>query len=132
MGKRGPKPLPTAMKLLTANPGKTFDSREPQVAPAAPECPDHLSPEAKREWHRLASQLVNHGPVVRSPSGFPCQNPWLPIANKALTLMRGFASELGLSPSSRSTIRVSASAMPADDFEEYKLNSSPMVGEESA
>jgi len=60
------------------------------------------------------AELAKHGPVVKSPSGYPIQNPWLAIANKAMEQMLKWGQELGLSPSSRSRIKTTAPAKPAE------------------
>jgi P27 family predicted phage terminase small subunit len=43
--------------------------------------------------------------MVRSPSGYPIQNPMLAIANKAQEQCLKILAEFGLTPSSRSRIR---------------------------
>ncbi len=55
---RGRKPIPTALKLVSGNPGKRpLNKREPRPAHSIPTCPAHLSPSAKAEWKRLARQM---------------------------------------------------------------------------
>ena len=58
-------------------------------------------------------ELAKTGPVVKSPSGYPIQNPWLAIANKAMEQMLKWGQELGLSPSSRTRIKTQPAAQPA-------------------
>jgi P27 family predicted phage terminase small subunit len=59
MGRRGPPPQPTAMKLIRGNPGKRkLNKNEPQPAVAMPHCPDYLDVTARNEWDRLAPILV--------------------------------------------------------------------------
>ena len=50
-------------------------------------------------------ELAKSGPVVKSPSGYPIQNPWLAILNKALEQILRFGQELGLSPASRTRVK---------------------------
>lgn len=60
MGRRGPSPKPTALRILQGNPGKTkLNSAEPQppVAPEALSPPAWLVPEAKEAWTRLRPDL---------------------------------------------------------------------------
>jgi P27 family predicted phage terminase small subunit len=57
-------------------------------------------------------ELSTHGPVVKSPSGYPIQNPWLAIANKAMEQMLRWGAELGLSPASRTRIKAAPPAKP--------------------
>ena len=55
----GRKRTPTAIKLLTGNPGKRrLNEREPVVQPGLPRAPLHLTPEAKREWRRMGNRLL--------------------------------------------------------------------------
>lgn len=58
MGRRGPPPKPTALKLLAGNPGKKpLNRREPKPRAGTPHCPAWLSPAARKVWHRLAREL---------------------------------------------------------------------------
>jgi phage terminase small subunit len=43
--------------------------------------------------------------MIKTPSGYVQQNPWLPVANKQLELMGRFMAELGITPASRSRVR---------------------------
>lgn len=64
MGKRGPQPKPTALKILEGNPGKRRLNEAEPVPPPAVKVrtpPRRLLPEAKREWKRLAQALVEMG-----------------------------------------------------------------------
>jgi P27 family predicted phage terminase small subunit len=56
---KGRKPKPTRMKELLGNPGKRrLNAAEPQYASGEPQCPAHLSKEAKAEWRRVAPDLA--------------------------------------------------------------------------
>ena len=58
MGRRGPPPKPTALKLLNGNAGKKpLNTREPQPTIGTPHCPEWLSDEARKVWKRLVPQL---------------------------------------------------------------------------
>ena len=58
----GSKPKPTAIKILEGNPGKRLlNLNEPKPLQIAPECPDWLLDEAKKEWNRLAPELERLG-----------------------------------------------------------------------
>lgn len=62
MGKRGPAPLPTAVKRLRGNPGKrTLSNGEPRPATAdrTPGAPRWLSEEGRKAWRKIAPIL--HG-----------------------------------------------------------------------
>ena len=71
------------------------------------------------------AELAKHGPVVKSPSGYPIQNPWLAIANKALEQMMKIGIELGLTPASRSRIKAARLAKPTASggtiFQDYRV-----------
>lgn len=64
MGKRGPKPTPTVLKLLRGNPGKrAVNTREPKpaVSKRLPQPPSHLGKLAKQEWRRIVPELHRLG-----------------------------------------------------------------------
>ena len=62
MGRRGPPPKPTRLKLLTGNPGKRpINSREPQPLKVAPRCPQWLTAEARKVWRRMVPLLRGMG-----------------------------------------------------------------------
>jgi len=58
-------------------------------------------------WVAAEEQIAAQGLVIISPkSGYPVQNPYVGIANTSLDIMRKFATEFGMTPSSRSRISV--------------------------
>lgn len=58
----GRKPKPTALKLVTGNPGKrALPKKEAIVAPAEPTPPAFLCDDAKVEWGRVVSILFGAG-----------------------------------------------------------------------
>lgn len=63
MGKRGPAPAPTALKLLQGTRKSRIAQREPQApkGPRAPACPAWLDPEAKKVWRALAPEMHRKG-----------------------------------------------------------------------
>lgn len=64
MGKRGPKPKPTALRRLEGNPSRRpFPANEamPELAPPGAAPPAHLSAKAKAEWRKLYGPLRNCG-----------------------------------------------------------------------
>ena len=135
---RGRKPKPTALKIAEGNPGKRrINHAEPKPPRSLPDCPAHLSAEAKAEWRRLAKSLNVIGlltqvdrttmagycqcygrwveaelklaetpAILRMPSGYIQQSPWLTIAHKQLELMAKYMVELGLTPASRSRLAI--------------------------
>lgn len=62
--------------------------------------------EAWARWCEAERQIQKFGLVVKSPSGYPMQNPYVGIANTALDQMRKFLVEFGMTPSSRSRLSV--------------------------
>ncbi|MCH7872906.1 MAG: phage terminase small subunit P27 family [Planctomycetes bacterium] len=73
-------------------------------------------------WARAAEaerEIAKTAAVVKSPSGFPIQNPWLSIAAKASTLMLKFAAELGITPSSRTRVSAVSQSEAASRLEKF-------------
>jgi P27 family predicted phage terminase small subunit len=133
---RGPKPLPTRLKIVRGTLRRDrANPREPDVRVEIPQCPGELSPVAKREWRRIAPQLATlgllaridraalalycesyarwidavtsmqrYGVVIKSPSGYPIQSPYVAIANKAGEQVRMMLSEFGMTPASRTRV----------------------------
>lgn len=73
------------------------------------------------EWDRyLEARGKAHPRVVASPSGYAMPNPWLSIQTKALTGCLKLWAELGLTPSSRSRVKMSTDGGGvADEFSEF-------------
>lgn len=148
---RGRRPVPAEIHAVRGNPGKRGRPKGSTKLPAGmPECPEHLSESAKREWFRIAPDLhaagvltrldraalagycaafarwheaedqlaASGGLVVKAPSGYPMQNPYLAISNRALEDIRKFAAEFGMTPASRTRVRPDDTPPddPADDF----------------
>src|SRR3990167_8908338 len=62
MGRRGPAPKPSRLRVIEGNPGKRpLQKNEPRPRPVRPTRPEWLSAEAKREWSRLAGELERLG-----------------------------------------------------------------------
>jgi P27 family predicted phage terminase small subunit len=57
--------------------------------------------------------------VVKSPSGYAMPNPWLSIQTKALAACLKLWPELGLTPSSRSRVKVDGPGPGGDAFSEF-------------
>ena len=58
MGKRGPTPKPTILKIIDGNPGKRpLNMNEPQPTKESPTCPAWMPNEAKKEWKRVVPEL---------------------------------------------------------------------------
>ena len=63
-------------------------------------------------WAESMEQIQKYGTMVKSPTGFPMQSPYLAIANRQAEIMMRIASEFGFTPASRSRI----SAPPPDQL----------------
>lgn len=66
MGRGGNNRLPTNLKVLkgTARPCRE-NKAEPTMPAGAPECPEHLDDEARREWFRVVPSLVGANVLTR-------------------------------------------------------------------
>lgn len=136
MGRRGPAPTPTALRVLRGNPsGKRINHDEPSPPPIAPDdvlarCPKWLTGDAKALWERIAPGAIVTGllTVVDLPAFEAlCQsyarwrqferltgkNLELAIAKgyrsasvKERQLMMQFGARFGFDPSSRSNVRL--------------------------
>ena len=61
----GPKPKPTALKVLQGNPGhQTLPKNEPQPRPITPEIPEYLGEAGKRRWNELIPELEYMGTLT--------------------------------------------------------------------
>ena len=66
MGKRGPSPKPTRLRVLEGNPGKrALNEREPEPPAGLPCCPKELDRAARAEWRRVGSVLEEMGVVTQ-------------------------------------------------------------------
>ena len=64
---RGPKPMPTHLKLVTGNRGRRrLPENEPDVSSECPEPPAHLVGPALDEWHNHASTLHSVGILTKT------------------------------------------------------------------
>jgi P27 family predicted phage terminase small subunit len=61
MGKRGPRPKPTALKVLEGRGSRRELDREPRPTPLAPDPPAFLEGRALEVWHELAPELERMG-----------------------------------------------------------------------
>jgi hypothetical protein len=70
-------------------------------------------------WVEAEEKLRETPTMVRTPSGYVQQNPWLPVANKQLEIMSRYMAELGLTPASRSRVKALSDAAPAHEPIQY-------------
>lgn len=55
-------------------------------------------------WAEAIEAIQKYGTMVKSPSGYPIQSPYVSIANRQAEIMMRIASEFGFTPASRSRI----------------------------
>lgn len=55
-------------------------------------------------WAEATEAIGKHGVMIKSPTGFPIQSPYLSIANRQAEIMMRIASEFGFTPASRGRI----------------------------
>ena len=65
MGRRGPKPAPTQLKIMRGMRRDRVNTQEPALAADAVAPPDWLQGDSLAHWHRLAPQLLAAG-VLRN------------------------------------------------------------------
>ncbi len=70
--------------------------------------------ESKARWVYAKKKLEKDGLVITTQSGFPVQSPWLQICNKSHENMLKLAIEFGMTPSSRTRIKVDLPEEPSD------------------
>ena len=56
-------------------------------------------------WVESMEAIQKYGTMVKSPSGYPMQSPYVAVANRQAEIMMRFAGEFGFTPASRSRIR---------------------------
>lgn len=60
--------------------------------------------EAEEAIARIAEASSGSGLLIRSPTGYPVQSPWVGISNRSIELYRSLLQEFGLSPAARSRV----------------------------
>jgi len=64
-------------------------------------------------WAEATAQIQKYGSMIKSPTGFPIQSPYLAIVNRQAEIMMRIASEFGFTPASRSRIATPAATGPS-------------------
>ena len=64
-------------------------------------------------WAEATEAIQKYGVMIKAPSGFPVQSPYLAIANRQTEIMMRIASEFGFTPASRSRIRAPQETAPS-------------------
>lgn len=86
-----PSHLDAAAAAKWAELAPTLDTTQPGIADAlAAYCV------AYSRWTAAEQQVATLGLVVKSPSGFPTENPYLAIVKRALIEMHRWGKELGI------------------------------------
>lgn len=137
MGKRGPRPAPTGLRLVKGERASRINTNEPLPKEGLPVCPDEATDEVRAIWHytldqldhmkivtladrdalyayceavylhRYASHAIKEeGILVIGANGGMCKNPALQVQRDAATLIKSFSQEFGLTPSARSSIKL--------------------------
>ncbi len=83
--------------------------------------------QAYARWRQAEEVLTREGLVFETGSGYLMPRPEVAIAQKSMQIMKGFASEFGFTPASRTRLSV-PEQKPADPFAEF-LSRSNAVGE---
>ncbi|WP_254919259.1 phage terminase small subunit P27 family [Oceanicola sp. 22II-s10i] len=60
--------------------------------------------QAYARWVEAEEYLRKTPPLIKTPSGYVQQSPWLSIANKQLEIVGRYMAELGLSPAARTRL----------------------------
>ena len=63
-------------------------------------------------WAAAIEAIQKYGTMVKSPSGYPIQSPYVSIANRQAEIMMRIAAEFGFTPASRSRISTPAQREP--------------------
>lgn len=81
-------------------------------------------------WVQAEEGIQRTGLIIKTTNGNLIQNPLVGIANTALTQMRVFLIEFGMTPSSRSRLHLAPAEVEEDEFTRY-LKQRRMISEES-
>jgi P27 family predicted phage terminase small subunit len=75
--------------------------------------------QAYGRWVEAEEQMKKTPAMLKTPSGYVQQSPWLSVANKQLELMGRFAIELGMTPAARTRVAsvLSGAEEPIDKIE---------------
>ena len=132
---RGRKPTPNALKLIRGSRRVNPDEPQPigEIPPCPDHLDDEarrqwdqLVPELLAcglltcidgsalaaycqtwsRWVNAENELSKLGQIVKSPSGYPIVNPYLAICNRCIDQMHRYGCEFGMTPSSRTRIKV--------------------------
>ena len=63
-------------------------------------------------WVEAETKLKETPLLIRTPSGYVQQSPWLSVANRQMELMGRYMAEIGLTPAARSRIDALIDKLP--------------------
>src|SRR4051794_28860083 len=113
MARRGPKPQPTALKLLRGTRKDRVNAAAPSLPAGLPDPPEYLDPIALEFWEEHAPTLAAAGVLtVADRHGYAmlCDSfsRWqqAPGDQKRRDELRKLLAEFGLTPSGRSTLKL--------------------------
>ena len=66
--------------------------------------------QAYGRWVEAEEKMKETPVMLKTPSGYVQQSPWLSVANKQLELMGRYMTELGMTPAARSRVQVTETA----------------------
>ncbi len=123
---RGPKPKPTALKILEGDQPCRINRNEPSLPFGCADTPPWLTDLAREHWNEIAPMLAKARVLTdgdRANLALMCESyaEWredIRGAWKAKDLYRRLSCEFGLTPSSRSRIKV-PSERPKDELEAF-------------
>lgn len=142
MGKRGPAPKPTALRVLHGDRPDRINADEPLPAEGEMEAPETLSDDARSVWNRLApdldhcgvltawdvdafvivcealaryqqaTKLVNGSALLVQGPNGLVKNPALVVQREAEATFAAMGARFGLTPSDRSQLKVERGGTP--------------------
>ena len=71
--------------------------------------------QAYGRWVEAEEKLRETPLLIKTPSGYVQQSPWLTVANRQMELMGRYMAEIGLTPASRSRITAYAQAAAEEE-----------------
>lgn len=77
--------------------------------------------QAYGRWVEAEKKLKETPAILKMPSGYLQQNPWLTIATKQLELMHRYMTEIGLTPAARSRVNATTGSGPGWDSPRSKF-----------
>ena len=109
---RGPpqkfRPAPPASAMRPGRSGNAWRRNWPSWG-CSPGSIAASSPRIARRMRcgsRQCPRVERYGTMVKSPNGYPMQSPYVAVANKQVDIMVRIAAEFGMTPGSRTRIRV--------------------------